>query len=152
MNTARFLVAVLIGCLAPACNDRAPQSPVLCILAAGDALDGCPATGGASAIHDGDAFYVVHQLPAGVEPPCDVHVHVETPCTVIDREMSYAAPAAAGVGQVAIGSFVAPPGAACALVVTATIANSTLTRTIQTDPGACADVAAACTPGAADGG
>lgn len=137
----RVILAALL-CAAPllgGCPMDAPAGPVLCLLGAG--VD--PATHACAGVTPpvlaaGDAYFIRHELPAGVTPPGTVHLRIETPCGAVETDASYGEGADAGpaVGRFALVARVAPPGAECGVTVTATIANSALVVTSK--PGACA--------------
>lgn len=147
IKTLSALACVALVGLLPAANCNPPDGPQMCVLA-GDmtnvpSLTTCPANAGTLAIHDGQVFTVMHVLPEGVSAPGTVHVHVETPCSAQDADLTYA-------GQVALGAFVAGPGASCSLVVTASIENSDLRQSAGGGAASCAQTACTVDAGAGD--
>jgi hypothetical protein len=86
-------------------------------------------------VAEGQALLVLHRLPDEVALDEAVHVLLETPCTAVERDVVIN-------GQDAISVFVAPPGASCSLIVTATVSNST--RVVRIEGSGCASLTDLC--------
>lgn len=71
-------------------------------------------------------IYVRHTLPEGVIPSSPLNLRVETPCESTTYEVSYA-------NGIALWSGEPPDGAACSFMVTATLANSELRCSFQSN-------------------
>ncbi len=128
-----------------------PDMPKMCIMraedAGGQAIDpkaqSCDAVNEAQKdapirLVEGDVFILRHELPEKVEPPERLHVRIAAACgapELVDVDYGLL-----GEQRIALLSRPAPPGSACSLVVTATIANSSLSVTTETDPDACKNV------------
>lgn len=96
-------------------------------------------------VSDGEGFIVRHQLPDGIETEETLHITVETPCKKLELEQKYTA-SATNTEKLRIARIpvVAPPGASCSLVITASIANHRAQLTSATQ--SCADIASRCEP------
>ncbi|XXT17121.1 hypothetical protein WME94_43525 [Sorangium sp. So ce429] len=131
---------VLAGLVAmTGCSSSSPATPRLCLLTPVE-LGGkdpsavaCPEEPAPLTLAPGNAYYIRHELPEGVEPPGQLHLRIDTPCGEHEElDASYGLPASGDeVGPVVVVARTAPAGAACSLVVTATIANSSLTSATQ---------------------
>lgn len=143
---ATFVATVMFSA---ACEDT--RTPTLCVFHA-DELDGttfeqiddcarpdtdmdggqearCP-----DAVTEGDVLFVRHELPGGIDAPGPVSLAIETPCVTSTFDVPY-------VDSVALWSGTAPSGSACALTVTAVVANSELRCTTTTaDSSLCTDI------------
>jgi hypothetical protein len=119
-----LLLALVFGC-----GDV--DTPNLCVFSAADATDprsldakGCVS----QSFTAGEAVYVVHQLPTSANVKEQVSITVATACdgsaTTTMHSFDH---------NKAIFSTVAPPGAECALEVTASVLNET-TRYVSTHP------------------
>lgn len=90
-------------------------------------------------------IFVRHTLPAGIEVDDKLAVHLQTPCAPLNEaadvtlEIEHA-------GGVALLSLVAPPGAECALSVTATIAGNETRCDSARDTAQCSELATRCEP------
>lgn len=141
----RVLLAVLAGLAVAGCQDRIePQMCVLRVDTGGAKVDldtidvaRCPED---FHVRDGEAFFLIHQLPAGLELPDSLEIRLETPCQTVSLSRARS-------GERLVLPLVAPPGADCVLAVTATLANSELHQISTRSPAACG----AC-PLAADAG
>lgn len=143
-RTLSILAALSIVPLGAGC-DEAPDQPVMCVLAAEAAdrgtVDPAAVSCSSAAKHppfvaEGDVFIVRHELPQGVEPPEDLHVEVTGPCDPpVVTDVPYGT---IGDRKVALLTRAAPRGAACALVITAAIANSSLSITTEARAAECA--------------
>lgn len=135
-----------IALLVWACGD--PDKPVMCLLNAqgADGKDVDPTAvscdqvnamqqGNPIYLAEGNVFILRHELPPGVEPPEPLHVSIAAACgspELVDVEYG-----TIGNQRVALLSRPAPQGSECSLVVTATIANSSLTATTKANATAC---------------
>jgi hypothetical protein len=149
----RTLTFALLGLALAACHDR--YQPHMCAFAADERPDGSmggsgggfitPETWDAGADSDatstcptgfqvaaGQGFYVVYQMPAGINASDPIQITLTTPCgtTTVSRDH------ADDVTRVII-PLTAPPGSACALTITATLANSELTQVAKGDSKEC---------------
>jgi hypothetical protein len=134
----RYIGLVLWAAFATAtgCSSNSPLTPRLCLLTAA-ALGGqdpsavsCPEEHNTVSLAAGEAYYIRHELPEGLDPIGPLHVLVTTPCSESEElNVEYGLPVNTGGegGFVAIVARTAPTGAECSLVVTASIANSSLT-------------------------
>lgn len=100
-------------------------------------------------VTDGQGFYVLHELPPDVTASEPLHLKIATPCTTIEIDQSHTAPTKDAPARVLV-PVVAPPGARCSLVVTASIENHSAEANSNGDD--CADVKAACDAAAGQGG
>lgn len=144
-----------------------PDAPVMCLFAAdADSIAGAEpasvachsatdgATRAAPALAAGEAYYIRHELPPDVEPPGKLHLRIESACgeaeeldvdhasqAEIARDLSTTTGTAGTEKRsIAFVARTAPTGAECSLVVTATIANSTLIVTTPADTDECKKV------------
>jgi hypothetical protein len=160
MRIARTLALAVLPAFM-ACSDDSPQEPKLCLftadLAASLAKDPSAVQcadveqkqAQALGLAPQEVYYVRHELPVKVTPPGPVHLHIGTACgTAGDLDVDYGkatkdGTAAADLPAFALIARVAPPGAECSLTVTATIANSSITRSTRptADAAACAKLA-----------
>jgi hypothetical protein len=122
-----LLFAILAGC-------EDPPSPKLCLLTAAD-LGGsdplavaCPDPPPVISLTTGEAYYIRHELPQGVQPPGPLHLRIDTVCGTAELlDVDYGMLQDAGsMGPVVVVPRVAPPAAECSVTVNATIANSAL--------------------------
>lgn len=120
-------IALVLLLLAAGCGSEKDRvhRPELCVFRAGAGVDpadaaktSCPSSD--QSFVDGETFYVLHTLPDKADVQDPVSITIETPCPGSavttthlhdDRTVLFAA--------------VAPVGAECSLVVTATILNET---------------------------
>jgi hypothetical protein len=75
-------------------------------------------------VSDAEVLFIVHTLPPGVTPPGPVHITLDTPC--VHRALD-----ARHVEGKAVVPLVAPLGSSCGLRVTAAIANSELSQSLD---------------------
>lgn len=156
--------AILFALALAGCNED-PASPKLCLLTSAE-LGGqdplavaCPDPPPIISLTKGETYYVRHELPQGIEPPGKLHLRIDTVCGTIEQlDVDYGTPAGAdagadagagAVGPVVVVARSAPPGAECSLVVSAIIANSSLSEATRPQAGA-SDCA--CAAGAGDAG
>lgn len=153
-------LALLLGLpVAAACHPR--LEPAMCAFTAGQVdsagavLD--PATfdayaagagGGAAAaacntgafhVKAGEGFFLVYQMPAGINAPDPIEIKLTTPCGTTTLSRDHADDATRLVIP-----LVAPAGAGCALSVSASLANSELSQVAQGEAAACAAEKLAC--------
>lgn len=156
-------ITMLIGVcsLIPACGEPTLE-PTLCVFSpkkldsaekSQQALDtykcGSPATGAEPTCEidlTDEVFYIRHEVPEGVIPPGNLELRIQTPC--IDERLEVA-----HIRGVAFVQQALPPGAACSIAITASIANSELRCTLRASTTACVADLCPAAPGAkADGG
>lgn len=118
----RLALALTLVLLA-GCNDDAIERPTLCVFvpdkgASPEAEGNCPAASRTFA--KDQAFYIKHSLPARAEIKDPVSITVETACpnSAVTTKHFHDE-------HVALIPAVAPSGAECSLIVTATILNET---------------------------
>ncbi len=144
------LMVLLAGC-------PRTQAPTLCVFSASElaAAGGTAAdfecvgldsesesadhlASGPPSLGEGEAYYVKWTLPDEVAPFGSLRVHVETPCLEEDVEAN-------PVDGVVLLPRVAPRGASCAFVLTASMANSELAVQVPAaDAKACEDITKLC--------
>jgi hypothetical protein len=134
----RPILILVTALLSVHCGE--PQNPALCVSTSGDfaTLAACKQTTPSQnfSVQSGEALYVAHHLPDGVDPGDQtVSVSVSTACTTITRTLPYST-------GIAYSAFAAPPGAECSLTVTSAIENSTIRWVSAVDPVACANAGA----------
>lgn len=132
----RNLMVVLLGLALSGCHDR--LEPHMCVFRADTGVDpdmvdvtACP---GPFSVKDGEAFFLLHELPPGIEAPEPLSVRLETPCQATTFTRDHTATRL-------LVPLTAPPGAGCDLTVTTTVANSELHQ--NSAPGG-ADACAQC--------
>ena len=138
--------------LVSACAE--PDVPDLCLFrsdsqnGAASAEKDCAAIANESLkIASGQPYYIRHELPEGIEPPESLEVHIATPCGESSFQASHAKLDEETKGKyIVLVSKIAPRGAACSLIVTATIANSELRESAHPDAEACATIEQECSP------